>query len=114
MKIDSVMALQECMEFVGIAGDDFIPHEFHVVMNVLSGGNGSGTVTVWLQNQPHRGPKLLADDTMYGFGIRFGSFEPEYQRFGFEISDGIGRLTVTNSRAPKYSFVLGFSGTQQE
>ncbi|WP_176091175.1 hypothetical protein [Burkholderia ambifaria] len=82
-------------------------------ITVLSGGSGSGTVTVWLQNQPHRGPKLIADETTYGFGIRFGSFEPEYQRFSFEASDGIGRLTVTN-RTPKYSFVLGFSATRHE
>lgn len=109
MAIESTMALQECMQFVGVTPDDFGLREFHPGITVRSGGVGSGTITVWLQNQPHHGPKLLADTTIYGFGIRFLNFEPEYQTFEFTELKGTGILTVTNNRAPKYSFALRFS-----
>jgi len=114
MTIESIMALQECMEFLGIEPDDFNLQTKRVRINVLSGGIGGGMVTVWLQNQPHRGPKLIADDTIRGFRIHYTSFEPEYQLFSFRVLDGDGQLTVSNSGSPRYSFVLSFSPNAQE
>lgn len=105
---ESVAALQDCMRFLGLRMNDYVPVQQPALLRVLTGGSGVGPLDVTFWNQPHKGPQITVDDTMSGFGIRYVEFVPRFQAFAFREVDGVGELTVTNRRSPVYAFVLTF------
>ncbi|WP_454727910.1 MULTISPECIES: hypothetical protein [Cupriavidus] len=105
---ESLDALEACMRFVGMPMEERSPVKYPAWMRVLKGGEGAGSLNVSFWTPEPDAALLLAEQTIFGFRIRYVQFEPRYQAFAFREVDGKGELTVTNRQSPAYTFLLRF------
>lgn len=104
MTIESIQAVQECMKFLGLRLDQ--PESSKIECTFVK-DRVRGLMYVQFLNDvhAHHGPYIGFDETIRGFGIPYLTFKPSFQEFVFEVEDGNGMLTCSDS---KFTFTLRF------
>lgn len=113
-ELDSIQALKDCMDFLGLAPDLIEQPFLCKVVEVdgkYFGGTSRGRFRVDLHK--HDGPFIEFDQTIRGYGLKHDQFKPRYQSFEFVREERAGLLTIQNRppSLPPYHFVVEFKAT---
>ncbi|QIE30059.1 hypothetical protein SBC2_81350 (plasmid) [Caballeronia sp. SBC2] len=92
----SMVALQDCMNAIGLRLDEIESEPIWAKIENIVGGRGEGGIHVTFHNDVygHTGPYISFDETIRGFGLQYQQYKPQFQTFKLRFEDNDARLRI--------------------
>ncbi len=106
MEIESIGAIQDCMEDLGFHLSEAQMFDAQAKIVNLFNERKRGRIKVTFQSNWHSGdgPYIEMDEAIKGYGIQYSCFKPKWQRFKYEPS-----CRTLKVEGDGYSFTLEFN-----